>query len=102
VLDLVPKQASTVQHLFLVVDPASGQVSESVTIDAQDNIDDYLFSNTDLTTPIPAAVFTFNPNTLPNFKVVTVAASAPPSSTPSPSPSPSRSPSPSPSRSPSP
>jgi len=83
VLDLVPKAASTVAHLLLVVDPATGQVSESVVIDSQSNIEDFLFSNTDLTTPIPAAT-------------ITVPAS--PSSTPSPSPSSTPSPSPSPAR----
>ncbi len=77
-LVLVPKQASTVQQLILVVD-ATGQVTESAVVDAQGNTEDFVFSNVNIKTPIPASTFTFNPNTLPNYKVTTIPATAPPS-----------------------
>ncbi len=74
VLALTPKQPSAAYSaLYLVVDPATGQVTRTTVINSSGLVSTYTFSKLDLTSAIPAAVFQFDPASLPDFKVESVA-----------------------------
>jgi outer membrane lipoprotein-sorting protein len=81
VLALTSKQASA-QHLFLVVDPATSLVTESVVVESTGDTDDYRFTNTNTTSAIKASVFAFDPKSEPTYKVQVIAPPAAPAKPP--------------------
>lgn len=88
VLALTPKQPSAAcARLYLVVDPASGGVTESVVIDTRGDTRSFAFHAANLTSPVSARWFQVSPTSLPSYSLVVVGApgaaagTAPPAAT---------------------
>ena len=75
VLKLTPKKPSAqYKSLFLVVDPndknAPYHVSQSVIVDASNNVNHFRFFAPDFEEPIKDAWFEFDPRSVPNYRIV--------------------------------
>jgi len=71
VLELTPKQANTAYAtLYLVVDPTTYAVNESVIIDAAGVTSHFRFSGHDYATVIPNKTFKVRPKAFPKYRVV--------------------------------
>jgi outer membrane lipoprotein-sorting protein len=73
VLELTPKQPSAqYKQVFFVVDPSDWHVSESIVIDANGDVNDFKFFNSDLTSTVKPQWFQVNPSSLPTYKLIVV------------------------------
>lgn len=71
VLVLTPRARSAqYKRLYLVVDPVTSRVSQSIVIDAAGNTNHFTFDALDTTSPIADTLFEFSPAAVPTYRVI--------------------------------
>lgn len=78
-LELTPRRASAAyKRLYLVIDPSTNQVGKTIVIDSSDNINMFTFGNVDLKAAVKPSLFTFDPKSVPHYRIVTANTAAKP------------------------
>jgi outer membrane lipoprotein carrier protein len=71
VLALTPKQPSAqYKMLYLVVDPTTYRVKQSIIVDSADNVNHFRFYEPDFDKAVDAAWFEFDPKKVPTYRIV--------------------------------